>query len=310
MVNHWLNRAELGWGRHCFDSGEGEVVTVSFVAYNRLSIELAGLPLTTVEEGQGCFMNAESNQQLRPTLLRRVWGWLKKAAKFLGLLLAIYFLIVLLGLFPVNNNYLPPDDGVEIYVISNEVHADFVLPIVNDVVDWSVCFPASHFAGDVGAAKYVLFGWGDRRFFVETARWRDLKVSTALNAFWSNDTALHVTQTDSRHWESYAIKVRISRDQYAELARYVRATLADVNPATVTAADLNELLQKPVTNPIAGARYADNDAFYPANGRYHVLNTCNSWVGNGLRRAGVRVGAWTPLPKTIYFYLPSLEGKD
>ncbi|MBL8888375.1 MAG: TIGR02117 family protein [Planctomycetaceae bacterium] len=261
----------------------------------------------TVEVGQGCVMNAESNQQPRPKILRRVLGWLKRVGKLLGLLLTIYFLIVLLGLFPVNNDYHPPDDGVEIYVISNEFHADLVLPIVNDVVDWRVCFPASHFAGEVGAAKFVLFGWGDRRFFVETARWRDLKMSIALNALWSNDTALHVTQTDSRHWEPNAVKVRISRDQYAELARYVRATLADIDPATMTVADLNESLLKPVSNPIAGARYGVNDAFYHANGRYHVLNTCNNWVGNGLRRAGVRVGAWTPLPKTIYFYLPNLE---
>lgn len=252
-------------------------------------------------------MNTESHLQPKPTILRRVWGWIKRAGKVLGLLIAAYLLIVLLGLFPINNDYRPPDVGVEIYVISNEVHADLVLPIANDIVDWRTCFPASHFAGDVSAAEHVLFGWGDRRFFIETARWRDLKLSLALNALWSTDTVLHVTQAESRYWETNAVKVRLSNEQYATLVRYVRATLADVDPATAATADLTAHLQQPVASPITGARYNDNDAFYHANGRYHVLNTCNSWVGNGLRQAGVRVGAWTPLPKTVYFYLPRLE---
>lgn len=223
---------------------------------------------------------------------------------------AAYFLIVLAGLFPLNNNYEPPDVGVENYVISNEVHADWVLPIVNEIVDWRNCFPASHFAGDVSMAKYLVVGWGDRGFFVETERWSDLKVSTALNALWSNDTVLHVTQTDYSDWAALAVKVRISPVQYTALVQYVRATLADCRPTDATTEDLTELLQKPVNCQLVGARYSENDAFYHARGRYHVLNTCNSWVGNGLRQAGVRVGAWTQLPKTVYFYLPSLADVD
>ena len=41
------------------------------------------------------------------------------------------------------------------------------------------------------------------------------------------------------------------------------------------------------------------DAFYDATGRYSAVRTCNEWVGEGLRRAGVRVGRWTPFPVTV-----------
>jgi uncharacterized protein (TIGR02117 family) len=251
-------------------------------------------------------MNSETDPSPQPTILRRIWRWLKRTLQVGGLLFAMYFLIVLVGLFPLNNDYEPPDVGVEIYVISNEVHADLVLPIANDVVDWRVCFPSSHFAGDVSTAKYLMVGWGDRGFFVETERWSDLKVSTALHALWSNDTVLHVTQTDYSDWETRAVKVRITPEQYAALARHVRATLADVKQSDATPAELTERLQQPAECQLVGARYGENDAFYTAHGRYHVLNTCNSWVGNGLQKAGVRVGTWTPLPKTVYFYLPRL----
>jgi uncharacterized protein (TIGR02117 family) len=255
-------------------------------------------------------MNSEPNIRPKPTVLRCLWSWIRQTIKIGLLLFATYLLIVLVGLFPINNDYQPPLSGVEFYVISNEVHADLVLPISNEIVDWRTCFPASHFAGDVSSAKYLVVGWGDRGFFVETERWRDLKVSTAVHALWSNDTVLHVSQTDYSGWETRAVKVRISSEQYAALVRYVRATLADVERSDTTTEDLTELLQKPVNCQLVGARYRENDAFYHAHGRYHVLNTCNSWVGNGLRQAGVRVGAWTPLPKTVYFYLPSLADVD
>ena len=45
--------------------------------------------------------------------------------------------------------------------------------------------------------------------------------------------------------------------------------------------------------------YADYDSFYDANGHYNAITTCNSWTGNALRHAGVRVGAWTPFPVTV-----------
>ncbi|MDP1563419.1 MAG: DUF2459 domain-containing protein [Pirellulaceae bacterium] len=229
-------------------------------------------------------MNSEPNNRPRPTIVRRVWGWLKRAMKVGGLLFATYLLILLVGLFPLNNDY--------------------------DVVDWRTCFPVSHFAGDVSSAKHLVVGWGDRGFFVDTERWSDLKVSTALHALWSNDTVLHVSQTEHNDWETRAVKVRISAEQYSALVRYVRSTLADVERSHATTGDFTELLQKPVDGQLVGARYGENDAFYHAHGRYHVLNTCNSWVGNGLRQAGVRVGAWTPLPKTVYFYLPNLGNND
>ena len=54
---------------------------------------------------------------------------------------------------------------------------------------------------------------------------------------------------------------------------------------------------------IAGAHYADNDAFYEASGRYHLFETCNTWTGRLLRRAGAPVPAWTPFDFNVTWRL-------
>ncbi len=38
------------------------------------------------------------------------------------------------------------------------------------------------------------------------------------------------------------------------------------------------------------------DGFYSAVGRFHVLSTCNDWVGQKLADAGLAFGVWTPTP--------------
>ena len=63
--------------------------------------------------------------------------------------------------------------------------------------------------------------------------------------------------------------------------------------------------------PIPGYAYTNRDAFYQARGHYHVFNTCNTWTGRALRKAGAKMGLWTPFPKMVLFYLPpALDDPD
>lgn len=58
-----------------------------------------------------------------------------------------------------------------------------------------------------------------------------------------------------------------------------------------------------VGNPIPkdAPPFGLTDAFYEAEGRFNVLNTCNVWIGHMLRRAGLDFGAWTPTPQSVAF---------
>ena len=48
------------------------------------------------------------------------------------------------------------------------------------------------------------------------------------------------------------------------------------------------------------AVYGKNDAFYDAKGRYSFLNTCNTWINDGLKVAGQEAALWTPTDFGIF----------
>ncbi|MCS6852792.1 MAG: TIGR02117 family protein [Gemmataceae bacterium] len=227
---------------------------------------------------------------------RRAIRWLIRClAAVIGVVLApgiVYFLIALVGLIPVNNDFSPTPNGIEIIVTSDILHAELVLPIRNEVVDWTEYFPASDFAGDVSGATHVAVSWGDREFYLSTPTWADTRADTVLRAlFWPTVSCAHVSL-----WFDYTLpprsrKTTLSSEQYRRLVRHVLGTL--------------QLDESGRPRRIVGAAYGPADAFYEAHGYYHACNTCNSWVGRGLKAAGVRIGWFTPLPGSVLWYLPA-----
>ena len=201
-------------------------------------------------------------------------------------------MILLVGLIPVNNSFEPDPDGVQIFVTSNAVHADIIVPVTNRVVDWRDEFGSDSFSGSISDATYVAFGWGDKGFFIETPTWADLKVSTAANALLiPSDTCMHVVFARADAYHQDRRSVFISQDQYQKLVSFIKNSFA-----------LNEAAERIL---ISNAAYGSRDAFFESHGRYHALNTCNSWAGRALREAGVTTPWLTPMPKSPMLYLPS-----
>jgi uncharacterized protein (TIGR02117 family) len=224
--------------------------------------------------------------------LRRVARALLRGCQFVVLLIALYLLVALVGLIPVNNGFEPTADGVEITVTSTAIHADLVLPIRTELIDWSQHLSASHFTGDVSRATHVAFGWGNKEFFVDTRTYDDLKAGTVVRAvFWPSATCLHVEMWNDGVGPEGSRKTRLSRDQYRRLVEHVLGTFRRDAGGRFSL--------------IEGGAYGTTDAFYHAHGHYHALNTCNCWVGRGLKAAGVRAGWFTPLPRTVSLYMPA-----
>jgi uncharacterized protein (TIGR02117 family) len=228
------------------------------------------------------------------TLRERIVRGIVRCGQVVILLLVLYFLIAVVGLIPVNNDFEPTADGVEIMVISTAVHADLVLPIRNETVDWSQCLPPSDFRGDVRHATHVAFGWGNKDFYINTRSWADVDAGTVCRAlFWPSATCMHVYLWEHAAIPAEAGKTRISREQYCELVEYIQGGFRRDEDGRFTL--------------ITGGAYGRNDAFYEGDGSYHALNTCNCWAGGGLKVAGVRTGWFTPLPKTVALYIPAAE---
>lgn len=185
------------------------------------------------------------------------------------------------GAIPTNTGWREPADGVRIQVSSNGVHTGLIVPLVAAGVDWRDLIRPEDLA-DPRYANYpaIAIGWGERAFYLETPTWADVKPLTVLAAAFGTDRV--VAHVDHLPWptpdpDSRVITLR--PQEYRRLAAFIRASFA----------------------PRGWHRtgYARNDAFYTARGRYSALRTCNTWTGDALRYAGVRIGAWTPFPTTV-----------
>lgn len=207
-------------------------------------------------------------------LLRRRWT---RIALGCALVPALFALAVLLGsVIPANHSAVqsPAERSVTIYVYSNGVHTGIVMPTAHPLWDWRPRIRAADLADPRYAGPWIILGWGERDFYLNTPQWRDVKPLTVLRAATGSDATLMHVDHLQRVWRGPDLRpIRLTPAQYRALARAIAADFAP-GPA------------------IHG--YGRSDAFYPGRGRYSVIRTCNEWTGAKLRSVGVRVGLWTP----------------
>ena len=193
------------------------------------------------------------------------------------------------GAIPTNSGWTPPDAGVRIYVESNGIHTGLVLPVTAEGVDWrDLLRPEDLRDPRYATYSHVSIGWGERTFYLETPTWADVRPKTvAAAAIGSDRTVMHVDHVPpprvGADSEGDVRAIILRPEEYRRLADFIRASFR------------SEGSQRPAHQ----YGYADYDSFYDANGHYNAITTCNSWTGNALRHAGVRVGAWTPFPVTV-----------
>ena len=215
---------------------------------------------------------------------------LAQALRVLAGLLLAYAAAVLLGsAIPFNIAVSRPNQGIRIYVADNGVHTDLVLPVAAAGVDWRGLVRAEDIADSRGAAlPYLTFGWGDRDFYLNTPSWSEIDIGRVLAALGGlGATVLHVGHVPDPAGAPHVRAVMLRPEEYRRLAARVRATF-DTGPDGHAASRHG---------------YGRHDAFYAARGGYNLFNTCNEWTGRALRTAGVRMGAWTPLPASVMLWL-------
>ncbi len=206
--------------------------------------------------------------------------------KVVGIILGIVVIYVILGLLI---PYIPvsaKDDGqkkeIPIYIYTNGVHTDIVMPVKNDLQDWSLKIPFANTKSKKTDYQYIGIGWGDKGFYLDTPTWADLKFSTAVKAaFWLSDSAMHCTYYNTMKEGADCKMIMISRSQYENLVKFVEDKFDR---------DQNGKFMLIPTNAV----YSDNDAFYDAKGTYSFLYTCNTWSNNALKAAGQKAALWTP----------------
>jgi len=205
---------------------------------------------------------------------------------FIALIILYLLTYWVLSRIPVSGNP-GSDPTVTIYLTSNGVHTDFVVPIVNEQKNWGETLNlATDFKQD-STRNWIAIGWGDKNFFLKTKNWSDLTAGTALKATFGLGTgAVHVVQrSEPNPKESNTIKLNITRKEYEQLCGYIDGNFLKKGT------DLSRIRKHP---------YSEFDFFFDANSTYSLWYTCNSWTNSGLKAANQKACLWTPFKDGIF----------
>jgi uncharacterized protein (TIGR02117 family) len=213
--------------------------------------------------------------------MRRWWHWAAIATLMLPL---VYLAAGLAGGLLLTGTARAPDQreqpSLQIGLIAGPIHYDLMIPLQGDVAQRfgfaaAAGVPLSH-----SAAEWLLVGRGAKGFYTSTATLSDMQAATVWQAATGDSTVMRLDVLGHIAMANGITFVNISRTELDLLTSAILDSFAATVPL-----------------PLAG--FTATDAFFPAKGRFNLFNTCNVWVGQMLRAAGLRFGRWTPFPQSI-----------
>ena len=203
----------------------------------------------------------------------------RASALALAAIPGLYLFAAIVGaLIPVNRGWTEPARGITIYIADNGIHADLILPVREVGLDWAPLVPRSDFAAPPPTARWVMFGAGERRVYLDTPTWSDITPRTAWAGIAGGERVMHVEYVADPTYS--AREIRVTPEQYRHLWAAVRASFTlDSRGAPVR-----------IDHP----GYGPGDAFYEGVGRASAIQTCNQWLAGRLRLAGIKAPLWSP----------------
>lgn len=110
---------------------------------------------------------------------------MRKALQYLALLVAAVVLAAALGMLvprPLWPAAAAGEGSRHILVLKNPIHTDIAVPLDDGVRRRFAFLADDGLPIDAPEARYIIFGWGGRAFYLETPTWSQLKAAPALKA--------------------------------------------------------------------------------------------------------------------------------
>ncbi|WP_343523017.1 TIGR02117 family protein [Pedobacter sp.] len=217
--------------------------------------------------------------------------FLKYAGKFCTvfiLLIGVYFLTAFFASrITVNPNPTNPKE-IAIYIMTNGVHTDIVVPAVTAQVNWTKEIRYQNTLAADSTYRYLAMGWGDKKFYLETPEFSDLKLGNGLRAISGlSASAMHTTYYQNIQEDTRCKKIMISKAQYQKLIYYILNSFKKNKEGHLIKVKSN-------------VHYDIGDAFYEAKGSYSIFKTCNTWANTALKACGQRSCLWTIFDTGIF----------
>lgn len=164
----------------------------------------------------------------------------------------------------------PPSDGVTMYLIAAGWHTDIALPI------HAIHGPLRALTSDFPGSQYLVFGWGERNYYMARAPTFD----DAMRTLFPGPAVLLVTPLYRPPRESRAgaqvFEVGLPTVGLDPLSNHLWAALEKSGDGTP---------RRLAAGPDPGS------VFYVATGTYSATYTCNTWTAESLRVGGIPVTA-------------------
>ncbi len=160
-------------------------------------------------------------------------------------------------------------DQVAIFVTSNGWHSEIVVP--------RALLPAGAIpeAADFPDAAYLSFGWGDETYYPAPDPTFGMTLRAALLP---TSAVVHMAGLPAHPKDVFpadeVVELWLSSDGFRRLVTYLDGSFA-------------RQAQEP-TRPITQGLYHFS-RFYPATGKFHLFNTCNTWTARGLQQSGLPI---------------------
>lgn len=215
----------------------------------------------------------------------KIWKILLKVGLVIVVFVTSYLVMSFIGaIIPINRKFKNAKTGKEVFIYSNGVHLDIGLNRVD--------IKETELLKQIGEeSAYLFIGWGDKGFYLDTPTWAELKFTTAIKAlFLPSKTLLHTTYKHKLPSDNL-YKVKVTDEQFKELVVFIESHFKD----------------KALSKVDGGSYVGYENEFYEAKGNYFLTYTCNQWVCEALKKAGVRTALWSPFDKGIIHQLKKIK---
>ena len=170
-------------------------------------------------------------------------------------------------------------------LIQGPIHTDILLPLTPEI---RARFGFAKAAGVPVAdprAAWLLIGWGAQGFYTTTGTYADITAAAVFIAATGDASVLRVDALGPMPDMPELTFLPLSDRQFQALLATLDATFSRDATGVPLALD----------HP----GFTATDAFFRARGRFNALRTCNVWLGETLRAAGIRFGIWTPTTRSV-----------
>lgn len=166
--------------------------------------------------------------------------------------------------------FLQDDSLHTIYLIKQRWHTAIVFH--TEDVDTTTLPEVKYFSD----AELIDIGWGDEVFYQYPGFDWDLAYQALFHSTPSTlrIEGIYISMLEYFNISEIVVELKINNEQLKVLLKYISET--------IWRNENNE-------HKVLSTQYLNRVYFFKANGEYHLFNTCNTWLANGLKKAGFEI---------------------